>query len=204
MSRNDAVNQGKTPAISDAQAAALLDAPARNTLKGKRDRAILAVFLFHAVRRAELCDLRVNDYGEREGIKHLTVHGKGGKIRFIPAHPRAVRLVEEYLEAAGHRSESDSPLFRSVAANVEDPKQRLNPGSVYRNVVMHYCKRLGIEVEGLGPHALRATSATNALSNGSDIAEVQEWLGHSSISTTRLYDKRKQRPEDSPTFRVKY
>jgi integrase/recombinase XerD len=69
---------------------------------------------------------------------------------------------------------------------------------------MYYCNRLGIEAEGLGPHALRATSATNALSNGSDIAEVQEWLGHSSISTTRLYDKRKMRPEDSPTFKVKF
>jgi hypothetical protein len=41
---------------------------------------------------------------------------------------------------------------------------------------MHYCKRLGITAEGLEPRALRATSATNALSNGSDIAEVQEWL----------------------------
>src|SRR5207245_2646520 len=49
--------------------------------------------------------------------------------------------------------------------------------------------------------ALRATSATNALSHGSDIAEVQEWLGHSSIATTRLYDRRKLRPEDSPTFK---
>jgi len=200
----EGANQGKTPAISDDQAAALLDAPPRHTLKGKRDRAILAVLLFHALRRAELCDLCVKDYGDREGIKHLTVHGKGGKLRFIPAHPRAVRLVEEYLEAAGHRSEPGSPLFRSVAANVGDLKLRLDTGSIYRNVVMHYCKRLGIAVQGLGPHALRATSATNALSNGSDIAEVQEWLGHSSISTTRLYDKRKMRPEDSPTFKVKY
>src|SRR5690349_6791249 len=92
----EGANQGKTPAISDEQAAALLEAPPRNTLKGKRDRAILAVLLFHAVRRAELSDLRVKDYGERQGTKHLTIHGKGGKLRFIPAHPRAVRLIEEY------------------------------------------------------------------------------------------------------------
>jgi site-specific recombinase XerD len=200
----EGANQGKTPAISDTQASALLEAPPRSTLKGKRDRAILAVFLFHAVRRAELCDLRVKDYGDREGIKHLTIHGKGGKIRFIPAHPSAARSIEAYLEAAGHRGEADSPLFRSAAANAKNTEKRLNPGSVYRNVVMHYCERLGIAAEGLGPHALRATSATNALQNGSDIAEVQEWLGHSSISTTRLYDKRKMRPEDSPTFKVKY
>jgi integrase len=55
-----------------------------------------------------------------------------------------------------------------------------------------------------GRIALRATSATSALLNGADIAEVQEWLGHSSISTTRLYDKRRMRAEDSPTFMVKY
>ena len=200
----EGANQGKTPALSDEQAASLLEAPSRDTLKGIRDRAILAVLLFHAMRRAELCGVRVRDYGDREGIKHLTVHGKGGKIRFIPAHPRAIRLIEEYLDAAGHRSESEAPLFRSVAGNRAGTKQRLNPGSIYRNVVMYYCKRLGISMELLGPHALRATSATNALSNGSDIAEVQEWLGHSSISTTRLYDKRKMRPEDSPTFKVKY
>jgi len=142
--------------------------------------------------------------GEREGTKHLTIHGKGRKIRYIPAHPRAVRLIEEYLDAAGHRGEASTPLFRAAASNLTETRQRLNPGSVYRNVVMHYSSQLGIKAEGLGPHALRATSATNALSNGSDIAEVQEWLGHSSISTTRLYDKRKIRPEDSPIFRVKF
>jgi hypothetical protein len=56
----------------------------------------------------------------------------------------------------------------------------------------------------LGVHALRATAATNALAQGADIAKVQEWLGHADISTTRLYDKRGSRPEDSPTFKVRY
>jgi integrase len=53
-------------------------------------------------------------------------------------------------------------------------------------------------------HAMRATAATNALENDADIAKVQEWLGHANVSTTRLYDRRKSKPEDSPTFRVKY
>ena len=51
---------------------------------------------------------------------------------------------------------------------------------------------------------MRATAPTNALSNEADIAKVQEWLGHSNVSTTRLYDRRKSKPEDSPTFHVKY
>ena len=48
------------------------------------------------------------------------------------------------------------------------------------------------------------TDATNALDHEADIAKVQEWLGHANIATTRLYDRRKHRPEDSPTFKVAY
>lgn len=47
-------------------------------------------------------------------------------------------------------------------------------------------------------------AATNALEHQADIAKVQEWLGHSNISTTRLYDRRHSRPEESPSFAVKY
>jgi integrase/recombinase XerD len=53
-------------------------------------------------------------------------------------------------------------------------------------------------------HSLRATAATNALAHGADIAKVQEWLGHADISTTRMYDRRRWRPEESPTFKVEY
>ena len=63
---------------------------------------------------------------------------------------------------------------------------------------------IALDVNGLSPHAMRATAATNALSHQADIAMVQHWLGHSNISTTKLYDRRNMRPEDSPTFRVKY
>jgi integrase/recombinase XerD len=54
---------------------------------------------------------------------------------------------------------------------------------------------------------MRATAATNVLSNEADIAKVhkvQEWLRHANVSTTYLYDRRKTRSDDSPTFHVKY
>jgi integrase/recombinase XerD len=60
---------------------------------------------------------------------------------------------------------------------------------------------LGFEI---GAHTLRATAATNALDYQADIAKVQEWLGHANIATTRIYDHRRTRPEDSPTFKVAY
>ena len=67
-----------------------------------------------------------------------------------------------------------------------------------------HAKAAGIDRKSFGPHALRATAATNALDRGADLGKVQEWLGHANVSTTRLYDRRRSRPEDSPTFRVAY
>jgi site-specific recombinase XerD len=93
----EGANEGKTPAISDKQARALLDAPLIDSVAGKRDRAILAVFLYHGPRRAELAGLRVGDLAERRGILHFQFHGKGGKIRYLPAHPIAVAAIEDYL-----------------------------------------------------------------------------------------------------------
>ena len=76
--------------------------------------------------------------------------------------------------------------------------------AVYAHVVRHYGKKIGLDGARLGPHALRATAATNALDHEADIARVQEWIGHANIATTRIYDRRKMRPEDSPTFKVSY
>jgi integrase/recombinase XerD len=52
------------------------------------------------------------------------------------------------------------------------------------------------------PSALRAAAATNALNHDVDFAEVQVWLGHANIDNTRIYDRRKMKPKDSPTFKV--
>ncbi len=200
-------NEGSTPALGDAQARKLLDAPDGDTLKGVRDRAILATLLYHGIRREELCGLRIKDMQSREGVLHFRVKGKRGKVRFVPVHAMAQRLIEEYLVLAGHAADTVGPVFRPVTNNRTGELDRaLDPASVYRNIVQKYGLETGIsaQVNGLCVHSLRATAATNALSHEADIAKVQEWLGHANVSTTRLYDRRKTRPEDSPTFRVRY
>jgi site-specific recombinase XerD len=194
--------EGKTPALGDHQAKALLDAPDPLTLKGIPDRAILAVLLYHGLRREEAALLRVDDIRKRRGIKHKRIHGKGGKLRFLPLHPVAAERIYVYLKASGrHQVNAKAPLFvplrgRSTGAGI-------SANGIY-GAVGSYAKAAGIEVAGLGVHGLRATAATNALEHEADIAKVQAWLGHSNISTTKIYDRRQFRPEDSPTFRVKY
>jgi integrase/recombinase XerD len=197
-------NEGKTPALSDAQARRLLDAPDPRTLKGKRDRAILATLLFHALRRAELCLLTVGDYQLRRGVPSLMVQGKGGKIRYLPVHPEAAQRIETYLDMAGHRADELGALFRPVRNSVGGLDKAICPASIYQDMLKRYAQDAKIPEGMLRPHVLRATAATNALENGADITRVQEWLGHASITTTRLYDKRRSKPEESPSFKVRY
>ena len=193
---------GATPTIGDHQARQLLAAPAKETIKAKRDRAILSTLLYHALRREELCKLKVSDFKHAQrGVPHLKIAGKGEKTRYVPIHPATNALIHDYLEAAGHGGDEAGALFRPVKNNTTKTLcQAITPNAVYK-LVMAYALELGFKVR---PHALRATAATNALDNDADIAKVKDWLGHASISTTQLYDHRKTRPEDSPTFKVNY
>ena len=201
---SEGANEGKTPALGDDQARTLLDAPPADTLKGKRDRAILSVFLYHGLRCAELVSLRVGNIEERRGVKMFKIHGKGSKIRYIPAHPGALERIDDYLEHAGHGGDEDAPLFQPVKNNrTGNLAKPLSSDGVYK-MIKRWAVDAGVHVTGFCNHALRSTAATNALEHEADIAKVQEWLGHSSIATTRLYDRRKMRPEDSPTFKVSY
>ncbi|NWC90501.1 tyrosine-type recombinase/integrase [Pseudomonas reactans] len=195
-------NEGKTPALGDDQAKLLLSAPDGWTLKGIRDRAILAVLLYHGLRREEAAQLTTGDLQERRGIKHLLVKGKGGKTRYLPLHPVAAERIYAYLERdTQNREPGNGPLFRSIRGRTTGA--RVSANGIY-TVVAQWAKAVGIHVDGLGVHGLRATAATNALENNADIAKVQMWLGHANISTTRLYDRRDDRTQDSPTFKVKY
>ena len=85
--------EGKTPALGDHQARALLEAPDGISLKGKRDRAILATLLYHALRREELCKLTIKDFKhERRGVPHLKVFRQGQQDALRSTAPGGERL----------------------------------------------------------------------------------------------------------------
>lgn len=197
--------EGKTPALGDKQARELLDAPCPDTLKGLRDRAILSVLLFHALRREELTKLRVKDFNlMRSGVAHLRIQGKGGKTRYVPTHPATLVNITEYLEKSALKEDSDGALFRPMRNTLGGSTDTAMTANGVYNLVCGYLRKIGLDQALFAPHALRATAATNALLHNADIAKVQEWLGHANIQTTRIYDRRSTRPEDSPTFKVHY
>ena len=196
--------QGKTPVIGDDEAAALLDQPDSGTLKGLRDRAILSVMLYQGLRREEVARLRVKDLRLNAGFLQLEVRGKGGKTRYLPVNVHTAVAVNAYLVEAGHLTDGDGAMFRALRNPAGgSPRAGLTGDGVYR-IVRGYLGGDDSPGGRLGPHVLRATAATNALENNADISKVQEWLGHANIATTRIYDRRRMRPEDSPSFKVRY
>jgi integrase/recombinase XerD len=68
--------------------------------------------------------------------------------------------------------------------------------------LLNYTKRYW--TPRISAHAIRATATTNALHHQADIAEVHEWLSRANMFTSRIYDHRRSRPEDSLTFKVAY
>ncbi|WP_159907961.1 tyrosine-type recombinase/integrase, partial [Caballeronia humi] len=114
--------------------------------------------------------------------------------------PDSAAKIHLYLEVAGHRDAPDAPLFQPARRHTG---AALSADGVYK-IVLGYAAKSRIKVHGFRVHSLRATAATNALERNADIASVQEWLGHANIATTRIYDRRRHQPEDSPTFKVSY
>ena len=178
------------------------DATRSISLKDKCDRAILGTLLYHALRREELCKLLVKDFKhERRGVAHLKVSGKGGKTRYIPLHPAAGGLVLDYLEVSGHGFDLAGALFRPIRNNRTGTLHTAITADMIYKLVRFYSAALGFTI---GAHSLRATAATNALDHEADIAKVQDWWEHADIAIMRIYDHRKTRSEDSPTFKVSY
>lgn len=149
---NDAVDRGedlsvvephRPPALSEDQVRTLLNAPPENTLKGRRDRTILSLLLFHDLRRYELGAIRVADVQMWHGILHLQVEGKGSKIRYLPVHPHSAQRISDHLSMAWHGSSPGVPLFLPLRGT--KPGKGLSGHGVSYDVVGRYARQLGLD-----------------------------------------------------------
>ena len=149
-----------------------------DTMKGKRDRAMIELLYSCGLRVSELTALRLSDLFFGEG--YIRVMGKGSKQRLVPignvARERIMLYIDERCE---HNIKEQDTLFlnnRSAALT------RNMVFTIIRNAV----ERAGIE-KSISPHTFRHSFATHLLAGGASIRQVQEMLGHESIVTTEIY-----------------
>jgi integrase/recombinase XerD len=196
--------EGTTLAFSQAQARKILDNPDENTIEGLRDRAILSVGLQVGLRRAEIAALKGGDLHQNRGFDSLRITRKGGRRDALAIHPQAAQRIRAYLEAAGHGSDLEGPLFRPLSKNrkQQDTRRPMHPDAIDR-VLRKHARAIGLE-KGYSAHSMRATFITTALENGAQLEDVQKAAGHRDPSTTKLYDRRGYNPERAASFFATY
>ena len=168
-------------AISQVDVQRLLEEPLRETPErpeSVRDRAMLEVLYATGMRVSELVSLDLDDIDSSNGS--ILCQGKAGRSRSVPLGQRAIEATHTYLETARERltRAETKPLF------VNHRGGRLTRQGFWL-ILKSYAEKAGIE--GITPHTLRHSFATHALKKGAELREVQQLLGHVSISTTQVY-----------------
>lgn len=170
------------------QGHALWHAPDHQRLKGKRDRALLALLLACGLRRHEAVALRLEDLQQRE--EHWAIVdmvGKGGHIRTVPVPDWVRNELNEWLIAAAI---DRGRLFRRVNKVGRAWGEGITEKAVW-HIVKESAKTVGIA--RLAPHDLRRTCARLCHASGGELEQIQFLLGHVSVQTTERYLGCKQR-----------
>ncbi len=178
------------------QAEEFIAAPDASTLKGKRDRALLAVLIGCGLRRKELANLDYEGIQMREArwiIADLT--GKGGRVRTVPMPAWAKAMLDTWIGAAGI---TGGRIFRAINKGDRIAGESMTPQSIFETV-KHYAELVGVRV---APHDLRRTFAKLAHKGRAALEQIQLSLGHSSIQTTERYLGVRQDLSDAPCDRL--
>lgn len=142
---------------------------------GRRDRLIVLVGIYAGLRVSEICKLRVEDLDFEDALIEVR-HGKGDRDRTLPMHRRLGWELRTFVD--GRRSGWVFPSERSQSGHLE--RRRVQ-------VMIAQARERAQIVRHVTPHKLRHTFATNLLASGSDLLEIRDLLGHSSVATTQIY-----------------
>ena len=175
------------------QAQTWLNAPDTRTLKGLRDRALLAVLIGCGLRRAEAASLSFDHVQQREGRwVLLDLIGKRDKIRSVPMPNWTKASIDAWSRAA---VVSEGLVFRAVNKGNRMMGDGITSQAIY-NIIVGYGEEL--KSKGVAPHDLRRTFAKLAHKGGAAIDQIQLSLGHESIQTTEDYLGVEQDLTDAP------
>ena len=168
--------------LSAEQSAEVLERAGGDTMRAKRDYAMLAMLFGCGFRRSELVGLEFDEIQMRQG--HWAVVdliGKGGHIRTVPIPTWVKSALDQWTRAAGV---SEGKIFRAVARLGKVWGRGISQNVVWY-VVRSCCGKAGLE--HIAPHDLRRTCAKLCHDRGGELEQIQFLLGHASVQTTEHY-----------------
>jgi site-specific recombinase XerD len=184
--------------LSLKQAQALLNVPDITTIKGLRDRAIIAVLLGCALRRSEVAALTMAHVQQRDGRWCIVdLYGKHGRVRTIPMPAWVKVAIDAWITPAGV---VDGYVFRPVNRGDQVQGEVLSEKVVWQ-MLRPYASAAG--VPGIAPHDARRSCAKFCRAAGAELEQIQLLLGHASVQTTERYLGTKQDLVHAPNDGIK-
>ncbi|MGH0034404.1 MAG: tyrosine recombinase XerC [Myxococcota bacterium] len=155
----------------------------RTALRSLRDRALVELLYGTGIRVGEAAGLDVRDVDARRN--DVRVLGKGGVERVVPLPTLAREALAAYLDVRNRPGVLSEPLFTVLRPRPDGSLGRLGERDMRRIL-----RQRGVDAglsDRVHPHRLRHSFATHLLDMGADLREIQELLGHASLSTTQKY-----------------
>ena len=158
----------------------LIDFYDHNLFISSRNKTVIDFMYSTGCRVSELINVEESDIDTDDAFVRL--EGKGSKQRIVPLGSKVIVNLEKYLELRNQ--------FKNIKNNnlfISKSYKKLDRTAVFR-IIKSTGVKVGINTS-IYPHILRHSAATHMLEGGCDLRTVQEFLGHSSVSTTQIYTK---------------
>ncbi len=181
--KNKKVTQKLPSVMTDDEVEALLVQPNLMTPKGRRDKAMLEVLYATGMRVSELIALDIHDVNLDVG--YIITGQSTKKERFVPLYPLAIKSIRDYLDHARPSFFNDDAPSDALFLNVTG--QAMSRQGFWK-IIKAYTKSAKIDKD-ITPITLRHSFATHLLKNGADLKTIKDMLGHSTISSTKVYAK---------------
>jgi site-specific recombinase XerD len=197
------VKTGKTPVLEGGEWRKLLESIPTDTVRGLRDRALIATLTYSFARIGAALKMKVEDLRPRGSAWTIRLHEKGGKEHAMPCHHSLAEALHAYIAAAGIAEDRKGYLFRTsrghTATALSD--KPMVQSDAWR-MIRRRAAAAGINAS-IGNHSFRATGITAYLANGGALEHAQEMAAHESPRTTKLYDRTKERLTQDEVERIR-
>lgn len=196
--------QAPTLAFDDQEVVQMLNAPDLSTKAGHIHKMVMNLLFSLGLRRSELTNIQIKDIYQERGHHVIKIKGKGQKDRHLPLSPYLINAIEDYSQAMAEFQVQFSPEdFLIQNSKQEKNSKPINGSTIYR-IIEKYAKLCGINKK-VSPHSCRATAISHLLdTQKTPIRDVAIFAGHSKITTTERYDKRRESLDNSAAYDVNY
>ncbi|HME00312.1 MAG TPA: site-specific integrase [Terriglobia bacterium] len=175
----------------------LINAPDPSSVRGKRDRALLALLVGCALRRGELVGLTIEDVQPRDQRwVLLDLKGVHGRHRTVALPIWVKQALDTWLQSSRI---SEGPIFRAVDRDGKVSDRPISQQTVLQ-IVVTSGRAVGLDVR---PRDLRRTCARLCRAEGGDLEQIQLFLGHSNIQSTERYLGARRHLNEAPNDRVR-